>query len=78
MKEIFFRIIETPTHQVLIEKDFDSDGDETDIIVITFFVKGVKCKHSFSYENEEKRDLMFEKITENQVQKMIINAEKLF
>lgn len=42
MKEINFRIIELPTHQILISKDFDEEEEERELLVITFFIEGLK------------------------------------
>lgn len=77
MKEIQFKIIELPLHQVLIYKDFDSE-EECDSMVIIFFIEGVKCSNTFGYPNEEIRDKTFNEITELQVQKLADNAIKMF
>jgi hypothetical protein len=75
MKEINFRIIELPTHQVLLQKDFDNDdNDERDLMVITFYLDGVKVKHSYGYENAEIRNRIFDTVKDIQVQKLIDDA----
>ena len=75
MKEINFRIIELPTHQVLLQKDFDNDdNDETELMVITFYLDGIKVKHSYGYENLKTRDRIFNTVKESQVQKLIDDA----
>lgn len=75
MKEINFKIIELPTHQVLIQKDFDNDdNDESDLMVITFYLDGIKVKHSYGYEDSIIRDKVFNEVTEDAVQSLINNA----
>jgi len=60
MKEIYFRIVELPTHQLLVEKDFDNESDEDNFLVsVTFHNKGVKVKNSYGYSDEDLRDTMF-------------------
>ena len=77
MKEINFRIIELPTHQILISKDFD-DEEESELLVMTFFIEGVKVTQKFGYDNEEKRNEMFDKITDEQAQKSLDTTLKMF
>lgn len=77
MKEINFRIIELPTHQILISKDFDEE-EERELLVITFFIEGVKVSQKFGYDNEAKRNEMFDKITNEQVQKSLDNTLEIF
>jgi hypothetical protein len=77
MKEINFRIIELPTHQILISKDFD-DEEESELLVMTFFIEGVKVTQKFGYDNEEKRNEMFDKITDEQAQKSLDGTIKMF
>lgn len=68
-KEQVFRIIELPTHQVLLTKDFDEvEEEEKPIVSITFFIDGAKVCQKMGYETEIKRDEMFDKITEEQAQ----------
>lgn len=75
MKEINFKIIELPNYQVLLQKDFDNeDHDESDLMVITFYLDGVKVKHSYGYEDVETRDRIFDNVKESQVQKLIDDA----
>lgn len=78
MKEINFRIIELPTHQILISKDFDEEEEERELLVITFFIEGVKVSQKFGYDNEAKRNEMFDKITNEQLQKSLDNTIKMF
>lgn len=79
MKENYFRIAELPTHQILIEKDFDNENEEDPFLVtVTFHNKGVKVKNSYGYSNEYLRDTMFEKITDEQLQKSLKDTLKLF
>jgi len=68
-KEINFRIIELPTHQVLLSKDFDNeDEDSKPLLVITIFCDSVKFKNKLGYEDEQKRNDVFDKFTENQAE----------
>ena len=79
MKKVHFRIIELPTHQVLIEKDFDNESDDdTYLISISFFVDNAKATHKYTYEKEQNRDDMFEKITSEHVQSLVDSAIKMF
>jgi hypothetical protein len=75
MKTIYFRIIELPTHQVLITKDFDNDQDDAKfLVVISFFLDGVKADLKLNYSSEGKRDNIFDDISDEQVQKTVDNA----
>lgn len=78
MKEINFKIIELPTHQVLIQKDFDNNDDEKDLLVIVFYLEGIKVKHNYGYENSEIRDKVFDEITESAVEEIVNTALKMF
>jgi hypothetical protein len=78
MKEVNFRIIELPTHQVLLTKDFDDDEESIPLLTITFFLEGVKVDQKLGYYDEAKRDEMFDKVTAEQVQKTLDNALSMF
>jgi hypothetical protein len=78
MKEINFRIIELPTHQVLLTKDFDDDEESTPLLNITFFLKGVKVNQKLGYDDEAKRDEMFFEVTDEQVQKTLNDVLEMF
>ena len=78
MKEVNFRIIELPTHQVLLAKDFDDDEDNISLITITFFIDNVKVCQKYGYESESKRDETFDSITDNQVQNILDYSLKMF
>lgn len=78
MKQVNFRIIELPTHQVLLTKDFDDDEESKPLLTITFFLEGVKVNQKLGYDDEAKRDEMFNKVTDEQVQKTLDNALALF
>lgn len=78
MKEVNFRIIELPTHQVLLTKDFDDDEESKPLLTITFFLEGVKVNQKLGYDDEAKRDEMFDKVTDEQVQKTLDNALAMF
>lgn len=77
MKEIKFRIIELPTHQVLLTKDFD-DEDSTLLIVVTFFLDGMKANLKLGYDSEEKRNEMFSSITEKKAQEFLDSIKEQF
>lgn len=78
MKQVNFRIIELPTHQVLLTKDFDDDEESKPLLTITFFLEGVKVNQKLGYDDEAKRDEMFDKVTAEQVQKTLDNALAMF
>lgn len=79
MKKVHFRIIELPTHQVLLQKDFDNEGDEdTYLISVSFFVDDAKATHKYTYEKETNRDDMFELIDSKHVQSLVDNALIMF
>ena len=78
MKQVNFRIIELPTHQVLLTKDFDDDEESKPLLTITFFLEGVKVNQKLGYDDEAKRDEMFDKVTDEQVQKTLDNALAIF
>lgn len=68
-KNIVFRIIDLPTHQVLLTKEIDDiEDEEQPIISITFFIDGVKVCQKMGYQTLEKRDEMFNIITQEQAQ----------
>jgi hypothetical protein len=78
MKEINFRIIELPTHQVLIQKDFNNDdNDESNLMIITFFLDGIKIKHHYGYDYEYTRDEAFDKVSNQNAQKLVDDAIKI-
>lgn len=77
MKTIHFRIIELPNYQVLLTKDFDNEQDDASFLaVISFFLENVKVELKLNYKTEEKRDNIFDNITEEQVQKTVDNAKQ--
>lgn len=78
MKQVNFRIIELPTHQVLLTKDFDDDEESKPLLTITFFLEGVKVNQKLGYDDEAKRDEMFDKVTDEQIQKTLDNALAMF
>lgn len=78
MKQVNFRIIELPTHQVLLTKDFDDDEESKPLLTITFFLEGLKVNQKLGYDDEAKRDEMFDKVTAEQVQKTLDNALAMF
>ena len=60
MKEEKFRIIELPTHQMLLTKDFDSESNDARLLlVITVFLDEAKANLKLAYNDEKKRENMF-------------------
>ena len=79
MKEVKFRIIELPTHQVLLTKDFDNDSDEANLLlVVTIFFDGVKADLKLGYEDEEIRDKVFLEMTEEKAQGFLDSIKSEF
>lgn len=77
-KEINFRIIELPKHQVLLTKDFDEDEESSPLLVITFFISGVKVSQKMGYADEKKRDKYFNECAPETVQSIVDNTIKMF
>lgn len=71
MKDIFFKIIELPNHQVLVAKDFDQEDDDAPVVAVTFHLDGVKVTQKFGYAEEAKRDAAFEQFTDKDAQSII-------
>ena len=78
MKEVKFRIIELPTHQVLLTKDFDDSDEANLLLVITIFFDGVKVCFKLSYEDEEIRDKVFLEMTEEKAQGFLDSIKSEF
>ena len=78
MKEVHFRIIELPTHQVLLTKDFDEEENDKPLVVITFFLDGIKLNMKLGYTDEHKRDKMFSEFTEIQAQSFLDKMKAQF
>lgn len=78
MKEVNFRIIELPTHQVLLTKDFDDDEEGSPLLTVTFFLDGVKVSQKLGYSEEEKRDKIFAEFKDEQAQTMLDNTLTMF
>ena len=78
MKQVNFRIIELPTHQVLLTKDFDDDEESKPLLTITFFLEGVKVNQKLGYDDEAKRDKIFNDFTDEQAQTMLDNTLAMF
>ncbi len=75
MKEVKFRIIELPTHQVLLTKDFDNENDDAGLLlVITIFLDGVKINLKLNYKDEDVRDRLFDEMTEEKAQGFLDNV----
>ncbi len=78
-KEQYFRIVELPEYQVLLEKDFDNTEDEDSLLFkITFYVDGIKICQSMGYSDEEIRDKTFSETTDEQLQILIDSTAKMF
>lgn len=73
MKTTDFRIIELPTHQILLMKDFDDDDENSPLVTVTFFWDGVKCVQKLGYSTEEKRNSMFDEMDQTKAQ-VILDA----
>jgi len=70
-KQIQFRIIELPTHQILITKDWDEDEDCSPILVITIFHDGIKANQKLGFDKEKKRDKAFDSFNEEHAKSML-------
>lgn len=77
-KEINFKIIELPTHQVLVSKDFDDDDDSTPLMKASVFIKGVKAVQKFGYKNKKDRDSAFNKFTYVEASSMLEALIEMF
>lgn len=71
MKEINFRIIELPTHQVLLSKDFDEKEDDKPLLVVSLFINGVKANFKLGFSNEKKRNKQFDTFDELRAQEFV-------
>lgn len=75
MKEVKFRIIELPTHQILLTKSFDNENEEAEnVLRITFFLDGIEANMSLSYTDEETRNKLFNEMTNEQAQGFLDNV----
>ena len=78
-KEQYFRIVELPEHQVLLEKDFDNSEEEDSLLFkITFYVDGIKVVQSMGYSDEETRDNAFFETSDERIQTIIDSTSKMF
>lgn len=75
-KELNFRIVELEASQVLVMKDFDED--DIPLLCIVFFVEGAKVSQKLGFEDEGKRDYLFESIEDSQVQRIVEEAAIMF
>lgn len=72
MKETNFKIIELPTHQVLLTKDFDNeDEDSKPVLSITFFLEGVKVCQTLGFKEDSERDEAFDNFSEEKAQELL-------
>lgn len=55
-----FKLIETKTHQVLIEKR-ESEEDEKPVVVVVAHIENVRACATLGYRKEKDRDAYFEK-----------------
>jgi hypothetical protein len=81
MKEVKFRIIELPTHQVLLTKDFDNDNDDDDaslLLMITVFFEDAKVDLKMHCRDEKVRDKLFSEMTEEKAQGFLDKCESQF
>jgi hypothetical protein len=70
MKHIFCKIIELPTDQVLLRKDW-SDEDQQFQLVVTVALPGQMFSLKLGYNDEAKRDEIFDKYNEADAQKYV-------
>lgn len=69
-KQTIFRIIELPTHQVLLMKTWDEE-DESDSIQMIINHEGMEMKVTFGYDSEEIRDENFDNFKKETCQQLI-------
>lgn len=79
MKETKFRILELPTHQVLLTKDFGDGEESSPLLVVTFFFEDTaKINQKLTYSDEEKRDRIFDEFTQETAQSMVDSITEMF
>ena len=72
MKEKYFRIVELSNFQILLTKDFDNEEEfPIPILTLSFFIKGFRVDFSLKFSLEDKRDELFEALTNEEVEKII-------
>lgn len=76
MKTTYFKIIELPTHQVLIEKDWDAEKEEYQVAITVWFDE-MKVKQVYGYHTLKKADDSFDKWDENKCSVHIKNITTL-
>lgn len=77
--ELNFRIVETPSHQVLLQKDFDNEDEENYYVLeIVFFINGIKASQKMSFNSEEKRNNAFDKMSNELIFKIVEQTQKMF
>lgn len=59
MKTTYFKIIELPTNQVLVENDWDAENEEY-LVVVTMWLFDVKIRITLGYNTQEKADSAFD------------------
>lgn len=72
-KEQRFKIIELPTHQVMVMKDWDEE-DSTPRVLVIIFIDGVKFQPSFGYKTNSEMAKAFDKIDSSMAQQMLDGA----
>lgn len=78
-KEIFCKIIEIDETQGLVVKEYDEDSpEEFPCVKITIKVDGVTVCQKLTFEEEEKRDLAFDKISEETIKKVYVSTKNFF
>jgi hypothetical protein len=78
MKSTHFKIIELPTHQVLLTKDFDSEDDCNPVLVITIFFGSVKASHKLGFQDDKQLEDAFNGFDEELAQVFIDNTIEMF
>jgi hypothetical protein len=70
MKQIHFRIIELPDHQVLLTKSWDDD-EGAPVLLVTFFLEGLQVTQTLSYLREEDRDKIFDTFADKDAEEIV-------
>lgn len=78
MKSTHFKIIELPTHQVLLTKDFDTEDDGNPVLVVSFFFGSVKASHKLGFQNDQALEDAFNAFDEELAQEFLDNTIEMF
>lgn len=75
-KKVYFRIIELDNSQMLLQKSYDEE-EEKPTLIVSFHVEGCYVTQTHGYNEESKRDKMFNTYTDVQAQSMFDSTLKL-